>query len=1247
MNHAHAARAYGARRDRRHKRMRGQPNSGDWPGIPPHLPPAGRQILMEAGPPALAPRNRLPPHKKGWDFLLGDNLKALAGRSALADEVRQRLLQLDSSRTGAARSSPRARAREHRRCTQRKLEVCCEAALDWLSTGGLCAQPRPPEQSTATRRWEQALKAASRTSPFDCKEDVRGRSRELLDAILSGNASEPTSSSPLGSGIFGYNAFGQAAANLDIIGSRPALPPQAALLPLRPWLCEKTGQAWEQAGDFSDIEPPRAYFAATQREWRCAVRRMARSGLGRAISSSSCPPGLAAGAFAVPKDIAQDRLIGDRRPQNAGERMPGPVRLPYAPRLRRLRLQPEQCLWVGKRDLSNCFYLFAVDEARLARQVIGPRIPRAWLADIEDETLDLMDEFPSWWAADLGRAHRAEARSPDDRAFCQFAITGVMMGDIGAVTVIQEAHSRLLLSGRVLRPSELVGGSPFLGDLPLAGDVYIDDLVLMAVGEACRPPPELLERLSRADQLYQHHGLPTKAEKGCTASTDSTFWGASLRGREGLLGFSLERRAALAATTLVGLTCGMSGQELMRMLGVWTFAAGFRREALAVLGSAFILAREMPPHRRVRPSGPVLDELLALVGLFPLMYADLRTDCLRDERGRPLVYATDAEGEGGLGGCETTTDDVTWNRLYGMAEEKGEYVRLDWTDAQPQPSAMTDRRAGAAAFAITSEWKVAFRFPASSCPELRAGLPNPHINVLELRAVLALARRLVARGARDARIIILIDSRVGVGALGKGRSSSRRLNRVLRQLAAIGLRSGLTFDVIWIPTWANPSDAPSRGTSLYVWRSTLPDVPVFDLFRRSADPADKDLWERILGPSGAAPHWDPEYNIFYPAEEIRSTIDEGSSRRSRGDEPRAHSVIPEPPANPPVLPPRDPCPIAAPPPSWTAGAAPRHSDAPSWSSPSREPSCADRKLRMTRRERRAGRRFVNHALRRGASVRQQGGVFLEVFCGTGRLTRAVGRCGCRVAPGIDLLKGPRKIDLCNDQAYLDLVKEVFTQRVSYVHLGTPCTTFSSALRGKARKRSKCDPVGPESDPKIAAANLLSRRTVSLCRLIAQAGGFWSIENPNSSLLWHLPEVARLVGQGSFVRFDACAYGARIPGEGAFRKRTKLLTNMLPLRGLERRCTCTEPHVELKGKTRVAGRWVNRTQYASEYTQRLVYKWAALARPHLVPRLSRALTSWKRLALLLAGDVEPNPGPLRTRRGTALPISDLLVGMSPS
>ena len=66
-------------------------------------------------------------------------------------------------------------------------------------------------------------------------------------------------------------------------------------------------------------------------------------------------------------------------------------------------------------------------------------------------------------------------------------------------------------------------------------------------------------------------------------------------------------------------------------------------------------------------------------------------------------------------------------------------------------------------------------------------------------------------------MLMLVDSQVTVGAVSKGRSSSRRVNYWLRRIAGLCLSFALFVDLVWIPTKANPADAPSRSASLAEW----------------------------------------------------------------------------------------------------------------------------------------------------------------------------------------------------------------------------------------------------------------------------------------------------------------------------------------------------------------------------------------------------------------------------------------------
>jgi hypothetical protein len=110
------------------------------------------------------------------------------------------------------------------------------------------------------------------------------------------------------------------------------------------------------------------------------------------------------------------------------------------------------------------------------------------------------------------------------------------------------------------------------------------------------------------------------------------------------------------------------------------------------------------------------------------------------------------------------------------------------------------------------DWKETFRLKCG--PE-----DTTHINHKELRALRMHVRRFARMGpsARGRRIVILCDSQVVVGALSRGRSASRKLNRAVKAFIPLLLPAHLYMAILWVPTGANPSDAPSRDSSLHAW----------------------------------------------------------------------------------------------------------------------------------------------------------------------------------------------------------------------------------------------------------------------------------------------------------------------------------------------------------------------------------------------------------------------------------------------
>eukprot|EP00438_Fugacium_kawagutii_P032712 Skav229132 [mRNA] locus=scaffold1875:29835:33416:+ [translate_table: standard] len=88
---------------------------------------------------------------------------------------------------------------------------------------------------------------------------------------------------------------------------------------------------------------------------------------------------------------------------------------------------------------------------------------------------------------------------------------------------------------------------------------------------------------------------------------------------------------------------------------------------------------------------------------------------------------------------------------------------------------------------------------------------NDHINNLELRAILTTFKwRLEHRHHFNCRLIHLTDSLVCLHALSRGRTSSRKLRRVMAKLNALVLASNVQPVWAYVHTEQNPADRPSR-----------------------------------------------------------------------------------------------------------------------------------------------------------------------------------------------------------------------------------------------------------------------------------------------------------------------------------------------------------------------------------------------------------------------------------------------------
>lgn len=86
-----------------------------------------------------------------------------------------------------------------------------------------------------------------------------------------------------------------------------------------------------------------------------------------------------------------------------------------------------------------------------------------------------------------------------------------------------------------------------------------------------------------------------------------------------------------------------------------------------------------------------------------------------------------------------------------------------------------------------------------------------HINELEAQALVAHVKRLLREGENQClRFLVVVDSQVLYYAVGKGRSPSRRLNRILKRLSSLVLFGDIYVLPVWTLSAWNYADIPSR-----------------------------------------------------------------------------------------------------------------------------------------------------------------------------------------------------------------------------------------------------------------------------------------------------------------------------------------------------------------------------------------------------------------------------------------------------
>lgn len=265
-------------------------------------------------------------------------------------------------------------------------------------------------------------------------------------------------------------------------------------------------------------------------------------------------------------------------------------------------------------------------------------------------------------------------------------------------------------------------------------------------------------------------------------------------------------------------------------------------------------------------------------------------------------------------------------------------------------------------------------------------------------------------------------------------------------------------------------------------------------------------------------------------------------------------------------------------------------------------SHSDMKPGMRRR-----RKLKRIPLNRRARAR---GVLLEVFAGSARLCKAFRRQGWETWAW-DSKLGP-SFDLTSPRNLKNLLAKLV--QVDWVHIATPCGSFSAARRGRPGSpggplRTKEFPYGipglPETDlKKTEIGNKLLAATISIIETCLRYHVPVCLENPRSSQLWFQPSLLKVLSHATRVHVDYCGYGTR------WKKATTFASwHADSLTGLHAKCqghpsnklrVCgftQKTHLHLEGKSPDGRLW---TVVAEPYPHKLCNKYAHLASDQMFP-----------------------------------------------
>ena len=463
--------------------------------------------------------------------------------------------------------------------------------------------------------------------------------------------------------------------------------------------------------------------------------------------------------FVLKADKVRQRLIFDTRAVNRDFADPGYTQLPTAGAWNGLALEPDDKLFLSQVDVDNAFYRILLPPG-LSRRFVLPAVSRrALLAARPGLALpeggkisSFLRVLPMGWTWSL--------------YFCQSMVeTAVRRSGFPDGRLVKDRHTT-----PDVRSGEVAA-------------VYVDGVAVLGtdsdmVDQRCRDVTRSLQDhglickgVERSGGLQKFTGLHFDVESGKISLGRERLW----RLRLGLL-YAADQRH-------------ITGDDLRRLVGHFTWAALVRRELLAIFDSVYRFA-DRAGSRRWRMWPSVELELRRAAALVCFCFVDPKRSLASD------IYATDASGSsgtdaGGYGVMSRGSEADVVQRLACQAE-RWRYNVMDAITARCHMLGVEAPRAYGTRVARRGESD----FLAVTAADVGAfddwGLKvkgrwrlQDNIMRTEGRAVILAVRHHLRRVSSQChRLVVLCDNLSVVLALGKGRSSSPHLLRTCREMLA-------------------------------------------------------------------------------------------------------------------------------------------------------------------------------------------------------------------------------------------------------------------------------------------------------------------------------------------------------------------------------------------------------------------------------------------------------------------------------